>query len=183
MTVRLIMIVALLCGLGVAVSAQALTQEEADRAVKVMSERDAQQAHGQSGQLEDCLPYSSPSNRFSKEFLDCVSRNQTAVNAKEAEKQQAETEQALEAMRRNSPSHSGWSYQRCVIKNVPDAQNDLSARTIDQDCQQYPYYAKELGTDFFGYKTADECTLDSGKKTASRIAYILIKRACDGLYP
>ncbi|SDB43100.1 hypothetical protein SAMN03159382_01009 [Pseudomonas sp. NFACC23-1] len=94
-----------------------------------------------------------------------------------------ETEQALQAMRRNSPSHSGWSYQRCVIKNVPDAQNDFSARTIDQDCQQYPYYAKKLESDFFGYKTADECTLDAGKKTASRIAYILIKRACDGLYP
>jgi hypothetical protein len=183
MPVRFIPIAALLCGFGIAVSAQALTQEQADRAVKAMSERDAQQAHGPSGQLEDCSPYSSPSNRFSSEFFDCISRNQTLENATKAEKQKAETEQALEAMRRNSPSHSGWSYQRCVIKNIPNAQNDLSARTMDQNCQQYPYYAKELGTDFFGYKTADECTLDSGKKTASRIAYILIKRACDGLYP
>lgn len=120
---------------------------------------------------------------ITQEEIQRIYDSQTQVAAERKAADEVATQRALERMRANSPSHSGWSYQRCVIKNVPDAQNDLSARTIDQDCQQYPYYAKELGTDFFGYKTADECTLDSGKKTASRIAYILIKRACDGLYP
>ena len=134
-------------------------------------------------QYEDCSAYLPAVGGSSRELLDCAYRVKSAKDAFEAAQQAEQVRILSENMRANSPNHSADSYQRCVLKKVTSAQNDYAARVLDQECHQFPYYAKEAKSDFFGYSTAGECFGDVGGKPASKIASMLIKRACDDLFP
>jgi len=133
---------------------------------------------------ENCSSYMTPDTTVpTVEFLTCLFRRDGALQEREAERRRIEADERYKMLYKNSPSHSSWSYQRCVIKNLPDAQNDYSAQVMNQDCLQFPYYAKETDSDYFGYSTAAECFRDTAKKTPSRIAAVNIRRACDDLFP
>ena len=148
----------------------------------------AQQAHSEE-ELEDCLKYQQQPNPYggsqalSLDFLECASRNDLRRKKQQAEEQARQAEIESKRAYELSPSHSAMSYQRCVLDKVPDVQNDLAARSVANDCGQYQRYARQPEADFFGYDTARECYADLGGKTPSRIASIIIARACQDLYP
>ncbi|HGM8087272.1 TPA: hypothetical protein ACKP9S_003643 [Pseudomonas aeruginosa] len=148
----------------------------------------AQQAQSEE-ELEDCSKYQQQPSPYggaqalSVEFLQCARRNEVRRNKQQADVQAQQAEIQAKRAYELSPSHSAMSYQRCVLDKVPDAQNDMAAQSVANDCGRYQRYARQPEADFIGFDTARECYADLGGKTPSRIGSIIIARACQDLYP
>lgn len=148
----------------------------------------AQQAHSEED-FEDCSKYQQQPSPYvgaqaiSLELLQCAQRNELRRNKQQAEAQAQQAEIQAERAYELSPSHSAMSYQRCVLDEVPDAQNDIAAQSVANDCGRYQRYARQPEADFIGYETARECYVELGGKTPSRVGSIIIARACQDLYP
>lgn len=134
---------------------------------------------------EDCSQYhSGPGQAISQEMMACSRRVRAAREAFRLEQQRADGEVAQHRLYENSPSHGSMSYQRCILDEAPNVQNDLSARTVAIDCRKHPIYARQPEADLiFGFDTAKECFAENGGQTQSAIASKLIAKACLDLYP
>ncbi|MCQ4260928.1 hypothetical protein [Stutzerimonas stutzeri] len=143
------------------------------------------QAQHPSEMYEDCSKYRpGPGQAIPQEMMACSRRVQSAKAAYQLEQQKAESAVAQQRLYEASPSHGSMSYQRCILEEAPDVQNDLSARTVAINCRKHPTYARGPEADLiFGYDSAKECFADNGGQTQSTIASKLIAKACLDLYP
>lgn len=132
---------------------------------------------------DECSQYQSAEGAISQAFMSCKFKQRQEQERLAQEKAAIDAAKTAQQAYENSPSHSAMSYQRCVLDEVPTAQNDMAARVAAQGCQQYPSYARAPKADFIGFDSANECFKELGTKTSSRIGAILIVRACQDLYP
>lgn len=123
------------------------------------------------------------SDPLSQEYLACHRKTRERTERHREAERDLLNEARIKRAYELSPSHSSMSYQRCLIDEVPDTQNDLAARLASQQCEQYPRYARSAKADFFGYGTASECFGDLAAETSTKAGTILILRACEDLFP
>lgn len=147
-------------------------------------------SHTHAEDVEDCSVYVSNEPQhgntvkaLSQEAISCFMRKKERLDKFKHQENKKIAGEAAVRIRENSPSHSEYSYQRCIIKNISTANNDFAARSTQSECNKYPLYALDPESDFWGYDTAAECFKDLGTKTPSMVASRLIANACQDLYP
>jgi hypothetical protein len=75
------------------------------------------------------------------------------------------------------------SFEKCIIKEMPGVQNDLTARAIYSQCQSHERAVPGGGReDWFSFKSGAECAAKVAKETSSRDGAYIIRTSCNRLY-
>lgn len=138
------------------------------------------------GATEDCggLAQAPKTENYYRDLIACARRVSDKNKALREEQLEIENAKYNKKVYENSPSHSSMSYQRCVIKKMPGAGNDMAAKILASECAKYSVYAREKKADLiFGFDTSSECFDEVGVEAKSAIASRLILGACNDLYP